>query len=208
MLDEAGEHELTVRALTDRLATGRGAIYHHVSGKAELLRVALDSVVVGVIAGTVSDDSSLKSGDPVESIRSLAVGIFDAIDSHPWVGRQLVAEPLQPAVVRIWKVLGLHLQQFGVPAGALSDAGSALMSYVLGAAAQYVEGARHLPDDVDRESYLKLRMGELVQDDTDPIMQQIADQLVSHDDRGQFLAGVDIFLRGIEQQVATRRSHP
>src|SRR5689334_13543583 len=37
VLDATGEAGLTVRALTAHLSTGRGAIYHHVANKEELL---------------------------------------------------------------------------------------------------------------------------------------------------------------------------
>lgn len=45
ILDAGGERELTVRTLTSHLSTGRGAIYHHVSGMDDLLAAAADDVV-------------------------------------------------------------------------------------------------------------------------------------------------------------------
>ncbi|MGO4431012.1 TetR family transcriptional regulator, partial [Streptomyces sp. MCAF7] len=45
LLDTAGEGGLTFRALTERLATGPGAIYWHVANKGELLDAATDAVV-------------------------------------------------------------------------------------------------------------------------------------------------------------------
>jgi AcrR family transcriptional regulator len=191
VLDATGEAGLTVRALTAHLSTGRGAIYHHVANKEELLAAAADDIVGRVTAGAGDDR------DPERAIRTLALGIFDAIDAHPWVGTQLAREPWQPAVLRIWKSVGSQLQRLGVPAPARADAGSALVNYVLGAAAQYATGARRVTSDADRTAYLQTLAAQWARDDPDPIVQDVASHLHDHDDRAQFLAGVDIFLTGI-----------
>ncbi|GAB2620831.1 TetR family transcriptional regulator [Paractinoplanes abujensis] len=176
ILDEQGESGLTLRAVTDRLATGRGAIYHHVANKDELLAAAADDVI--------------RIGDV--PIRELALAVFDAIDAHPWLGAQLAREPAQPAVLRIWKSVGTQLHRLGLTGTALNDAGAALVNYVLGAAA-----ARRAPDEAARRDYLEELAAQWAGSDTDPLVQEAAALLSDHDDRAQFLAGVDIFLRGI-----------
>ena len=50
LLDVAGEGGLTFRTLTERLATGPGAIYWHVANKGELLGAATDAVVTAALA--------------------------------------------------------------------------------------------------------------------------------------------------------------
>jgi len=192
LLDTQGESDLTFRALTTRLSTGAGAIYYHVASKNELLAVATDEVIGEVMAQIPSDM------EPESTIRAISLGIFDAIGAHPWVGAQLSQNP-QPAVLRIWKAVGLQLQSLGLDGSALSDAGSALVSYVLGSAAQYAVGARRLPNDADRKAYLEALAVQLTEQDADPLVDEIADQLREHDDRDQFLAGVNIFLTGITQ---------
>lgn len=191
ILDRGGQGELTVRALTTHLSTGRGAVYHHVSGKDELLAAATDLVIGGVTAGVATDEEA------EQAIRALALGIFDAIDAHPWVGTQLSREPMQAAVLRIWKSIGTQLQRLGVDRAALPDAGSALVSYVLGSAAQYVAGPRTLADEADRKAYLEQLAAMWVEHDPRPLVAEAAVALREHDDRKQFLAGVDIFLAGI-----------
>ncbi|WP_203822762.1 TetR/AcrR family transcriptional regulator [Paractinoplanes ferrugineus] len=191
VLDATGEAGLTVRSLTAHLSTGRGAIYHHVANKEGLLASAADDIVGRVTAGAGDDE------DPEQSIRLLALGIFDAIDAHPWVGTQLSREPGQPAVFRIWKSIGSQLQRLGVPGPARADAGSALVNYILGATAQYAAGPRRVTSDPDRKAYLDDLAARWAQHDPDPIVQDAASHLPEHDDRAQFLAGVDIFLTGI-----------
>ena len=191
VLDATGEAGLTGRARTAHLSTGRGAIYHHVAGKEELLAAAADDIVGRVTAGAGDDE------DPERAIRALALGIFDAIDAHPWLGSQLSREPWQPAVLRIWKRVGSQLQRLGVPGPARADAGSAFVNYVLGAAAQHAAGARRVTGEADRKAYLEALAAQWAHYDPDPLVQDAASQLRDHDDRDQFLAGVEIFLTGI-----------
>jgi hypothetical protein len=99
--------------------------------------------------------------------------------------------------VQIWKGVGQQLQRLGVTGPAWSDAGAALVNYVLGSAAQYAAGARRAPDDAARQDFLKALATAWTQADPDPLVHEAASQLHEHDDRKQFLAGVDIFLAGI-----------
>jgi AcrR family transcriptional regulator len=195
ILDTAGEDGLTVRAVTTRLATGRGAIYHHVAGKDELLAAAADDVI-GRVTARAGDDA------PDGAIRTLALGVFDAIDAHPWVGAQLARDPFQPAVLALWTSLGTQLSRLGVTGPALSDAGSALVNYVLGAAAQHAAGARRAPDDATRRAYLDTLAEHWARHTADPAVQESAALLAGHDDRERFLAGVDIFLAGVARREA------
>ena len=53
LLDSSGEEGLIFRALSERLATGPGAIYWHIANKSDLLAAACDTVVVCTINDTV-----------------------------------------------------------------------------------------------------------------------------------------------------------
>jgi len=192
ILDSEGDGAWIFRSLTSRLSTGVGAIYHHVANKSELLAAAANEVIAGVTADVVTDSG------PRETLRTISLGIFDAIDAHPWVGTQLSREPLQPAVILIWESLGRQLSALGMTGSARSDAGSALVNYVLGSAAQYAAGARRVPDEADRRAFLATFAAQWQQrDPLDPLTQDMASHLADHDDREQFLAGVNIFLAGI-----------
>ena len=194
LLDSAGESALTVRALTAHLATGRGAIYHYVTDKEDLLAAATDGVIGGVFNNAGADPDP----DPRRELRSVALGIFDALTEHPWVGIQLGREPLQPAVFRIWKGLAICLQRMGVASDARSDAGAAMVNYLLGAAAQYAATFRLTAAGSDRNAYLESLAAELIRSDSEAITVETAAGLVKHDDRAQFVAGIDIFLAGID----------
>src|SRR6204780_5336160 len=104
VLDAGGESALTFRELAARLATGSGAIYWHVASKNELLTAATDDVIARVMTGVAG------GAEPRQAIRAIALGVFDAIDAHPWVGTQLSREPWQSAVHQIFESVGGQLQ--------------------------------------------------------------------------------------------------
>ena len=193
ILDTEGEGALTFRALTARLATGSGAIYYHVASKNELLAAATGDIIARVMTGVVT------GAEPGTTIRAIALGLFDAIDAHPWVGAQLSREPWQSTMLQIFEGLGEQIQALGVPGRAQFDAASALVNYVLGLAGQYAAGARLLARDTDRSAFLAGVAARWTQRDPAeyPFVHQVAAQLREHDDREQFLAGIDLILAGI-----------
>ncbi|UIJ71107.1 TetR/AcrR family transcriptional regulator [Aurantimonas sp. HBX-1] len=194
ILDSEGAAGLTFRALAGRLKTGSGAIYWHVADKDELLAAATDYVIAKFEPQDVGKLS------PQEAIRSLALGVFDAIDSHPWVGAQLSNDPFQYAVLRILEGLGAQVAAFGVPEQGRFDAATALLSFMLGLAAQYAVASRHFRDGRDRTSALKIVAAKWMELDPErhPFIHQIAPLLPVHDDREQFVAGIDLILAGID----------
>jgi AcrR family transcriptional regulator len=194
ILDAGGETALTFRALTTRLNTGYGAIYHHVANKSDLLAAATDDVIAGVMTGVVID------AEPGKALRTVAARLFDAIDAHPWVGAQLSREPWRPALLEIYERIGGLLDALGVPEGALFDAAGALVNYVLGVAGQNAANARAFAGgELDRTTLLSTVAAQWSRLDpaTYPFVHRAAAHLREHDDREQFLAGIDIFLAGI-----------
>ena len=107
ILDSSGEDGLTFRTLSERLATGSGAIYWHIANKSDLLTAACDAVIARTIEALVVGRT------PKATIRALALGMFDAIDAHPWVGSALMragavadgarGRTHRPAGLRSWR---------------------------------------------------------------------------------------------------------
>lgn len=193
LLDASGEGGLTFRALSAQLRTGPGAIYWHVANKGELLAAATETVVVGALAAGPADET------PEAAVRTAALGLFDAIDEHPWVGGQLSRLASQSTTLLILERIGRQVQALGVPPGALFNSASALLNYILGVAGQNAANARSQEPGTSRADVLgaesalwaKLDPAEF------PFIRTIAGQLREHDDREQFLAGVDLILAGI-----------
>jgi AcrR family transcriptional regulator len=195
ILDAEGEDALTLRALTVRLTTGYGAIYHHVADRSDLLAAAADDVIAGVGTGQGTGT------EPREALRAVALSLFDAIAAHPWVGAQLIREPWRPALLDIYESIGAQLQAAGVPERSRFDAAGTLMNYILGVAGQNAANARALASsNMDRSAFLAGVAARWAQLDPAkyPSVHRAAIQLGEHDDRDQFLAGVDFILAGIE----------
>lgn len=189
VLDAAGEDGLTFRVLAQRLATGAGAIYWHVANKDELLAAATEAVV----------DAAL---DPSrDDVNAVALGLYDAIDHHPWLAVQLTTQfsrrPWGPVTTRIFESFGRQVSGLGVPERSWFTATSALVHYVLGAAAQ--NSANTPGPDVDREAFLDTvaTAWEGLDPDDYPFTRAVADEMRGHDDREQFLAGIALLLAGI-----------
>jgi AcrR family transcriptional regulator len=195
ILDADGESALTFRALAARLATGSGAIYWHVANKDELLAATTNDVIARVMTEGV--------GEPHEAIRAIALGMFDAIDAHPWVGAQLSREPWQLAMLRIFEAVGGPLRTLGVPERAQFNCASALVNYILGVAGQNAANARLVTAGTDRAAFLGGLADQWARLDADeyPFVRQIAAGLPEHDDRDQFLAGIDLILTGIDALI-------
>ncbi|WP_405435253.1 TetR/AcrR family transcriptional regulator C-terminal domain-containing protein [Streptomyces avidinii] len=138
--------------------------------------------------------------DPRTALRHLALGLFDAIDAHPWVGAELSRQPWRPALLDFYESIGRLLDALAVPEKARFDAAGTLVNYVLGVAAQNAANARlRAGSDTDRETFLENAAAQSWQIDPRryPFVHAAATQLREHDDREQFLVGVDIFLAGI-----------
>ncbi|MGY3231397.1 AcrR family transcriptional regulator [Luteibacter sp. HA06] len=194
LLDEAGESGLTFRALSLRLATGPGAIYWHIENKSELLTAACDAIVARAMKLPLADAS------PEASIRAIALGMFDAIDAHPWVGSALTHAPGQQPVIRLLERLGQQLRAIGVPSDQEWSTVSALLNYILGVGGQHAANTQFAhAGNIDRAELLDsvaTAWSELDPDEY-PFARSISGSLRGHDDRADYLAGIDLILRGI-----------
>jgi len=195
LLDQSGEGGLTFRVLSERLATGPGAIYWHVCNKGELLTAACDAMVARTM------EECTVGIAPKITIRSLALGMFDAIDSHPWVGSVLASPEGQLPMVRILERLGQAVRALGVSDDAQWAVVGALLSYILGVGGQNAaHGQLARKRGLDRTEFLETvaTMWSGLDPDEYPFTRSVAGRLRDHDDRADFLAGIDLILRGID----------
>jgi AcrR family transcriptional regulator len=199
LLDAAGEGGLTFRALSERLATGPGAIYWHVANKDELLGAATDALVAAALAVEPAETPDSPRG----GIHAVALGLFHAIDAHPWLATQLSVQlsrtPWGPVAPRIFEGIGRQVRALGVPEESWFTVGSVLMHYVLGAAGQNAANSRALEPGASRAEFLDSvsKAWEELDPDDYPVTRIVAEQVREHDDREQFLAGIDLVLAGV-----------
>jgi len=200
LLDRDGEAGLTFKRLAEQLATGPGAIYNHIASKSDLMAAASDAIVTEV------QRSRTNGADRQDSIRAFALGMFDMIDVHPWVGAALTRMPGQ-SVLRIIDAVGQDVRALGVPADREWASTMALFNYIVGvgghnaANAQFAR-ARAL-DRAEVLASLARTWSDL--DPTEyPFAHSIGTQLRAHDDRADFLAGIDLIIAGIAASIDTR----
>jgi AcrR family transcriptional regulator len=197
LLDSRGEGGLTFRTLSERLATGPGAIYWHIANKSELLTAACDAIIARTM------DATLSGAKPKANLRALALAMFDAIDAHPWIGSALAQAPAEMPMVRILERLGQQVRALGVTDDTQWAVVGALLNYILGVAERSAANgqlarARHL----DRSDFLEAVATAWSQLDPHeyPFTRSVAGQVRAHDDRMDFLAGIDFILRGIDSR--------
>jgi AcrR family transcriptional regulator len=195
LLDQSGESGLTFRALSERLATGPGAIYWHIANKSDLLTAACDTIIARTM------EARMAGATPKATIRALALGMFDAIDAHPWVGSALIRAELQSPMVRVLERIGQQVRALGVPDRSQWAVVSALLNYILGVGGQNAaNGQLARTRGLDRSYFLNAMSTAWSQLDPDeyPFARRVAGKLRTHDDRVDFLAGIDLILRGID----------
>jgi AcrR family transcriptional regulator len=201
LLDGSGEDGLTFRALSERLATGAGAIYWHVSSKSELLTAACDAVVARAMNVRLLDET------PEAAIRALALGMFDAIDAHPWLGSALTRAAGQLPMVRILERIGQQVRALGVSRDKQWAATGTLLNYIFGVGGQNAaNGQLARARGLDRLDFLDAvaTAWSGLDPDAYPFTRSLAEQLRGHDDRADFLAGVDLILDGIRASRSDR----
>ncbi len=103
-------------------------------------------------------------------------------------------------VVRIFECLGQQLQAMGLKEDQQWSAASAMISYILGVGSQNAansELARR--QGLDRSRYLGQLSKEWseLEGESYPFTRLMAKTLQSHDDKADFLAGVDFLLIGL-----------
>jgi AcrR family transcriptional regulator len=200
LLDRSGERGLTFRTLSERLSTGPGAIYWHIDNKSDLLTAACDAIVARTM------NARLVGATPEATIRALALGLFDAIDAHPWVGSALTLAPGQLPTVRLLEGIGQQVRALGVPDKEQWATVSALLSYILGVGGRNAaNGQLARARKLDRSKFLDAVSTAWSELDPEqyPFTRSVAGQLRVHDDRMDFLAGIDLILSGMVRRGIT-----
>ncbi len=84
VFNERGYDGTRMEHLAERLGISKSAIYHHVAGKEELLRLALDHALDGLFA--VVEDVTSSDDPPVEQLERLVRGSIDVLSQRlPYV---------------------------------------------------------------------------------------------------------------------------
>jgi hypothetical protein len=154
-------------------------------------------------------EASVVGAKPKATIRALALGLFDAIDAHPWVSSALTSAPGELPMVRILEPLGQQVRALGVTDSTQWAAVSALLIYILGVAGRNAaNGQLARMRGLDRSDFLEAvaTMWSELDPEEYPFTRSVAGQVRAHDDRMDFLAGIDLILKGIESPRRRNRA--
>ncbi|MEU8762857.1 TetR family transcriptional regulator [Streptomyces sp. NPDC048659] len=204
LLDEAGAPSLTFRALAQRLGGGVASIYWYVANKDELLDLATDHVMAGVL----DDIEKLPLGeDPIDDLRAMAVTLFDAVVARPWLGAYFMRNTdVQSNSLRIYDLLGRQTLRLDLTARQRFHAVSAVVGVVVGSA---VDMGQEPPQEVldgavDRDAFLGrfARTWRELAPEEFPFIHEIVDEFDGHDDADQFRSALDLTLAGLRLQAA------
>ena len=84
VFNERGYDGTSMRELSERLGIAKSAIYHHVTGKEELLRLALDRALSGLSA--VADRARVLPAPAIERLEYLVRGSVEVLEAEsPYV---------------------------------------------------------------------------------------------------------------------------
>ncbi|MGW2304298.1 TetR/AcrR family transcriptional regulator [Streptomyces sp. NPDC001809] len=203
LLDEAGAPALTFRALAQRLGGGVASIYWYVANKDELLDLATDHVMAGVLADL---EKLPPTRDAIDDLRAMAVTLFDAVVRRPWLGAYFMRNTdVQSNSLRIYEMLGRQTLRLDLTARQRFHAVSAVIGVVVGSA---IDMGQEPPQEIldgatDRDEYLgrfARTWRELTPQDF-PFIHDIVDEFDGHDDTDQFRSALDLTLTGLRQQA-------
>src|SRR5882757_6639217 len=191
LLDERGERGLTFRLLAKQLNTGPGALYWHVSNKDELVALAADQVLGDAFAADPSPEEDAGAG-----LRVLAIAVFDALDRHPWAASHVTAPATLANALRLLDRIGTLVARTALPAARHFAVSTAISYYITGVSAQIIAPSTTLDATTSRDAYLTRTAEHWEElDPADyPFLTRTTKDLRDHDDRDQFITGLDLLL--------------
>jgi AcrR family transcriptional regulator len=201
LLDEHGERGFTFKLLTERLRTGAGAVYWHVANKDEIVSLAADRVTgEALLAGPAAG----AGGDAEAQLRALALAVYDILDRHPWAARHVTLLPTLVNALRLLDRIGTLLAGTALPAERRFLVATTIFNYVTGVTIQDNARAATVDPDSTRAAVFSAYAQHWTALDPAafPFLTGAVDDLLGHDDRDQFITGLDLLLDGLRRQTA------
>jgi AcrR family transcriptional regulator len=202
ILDAEGIGALTLRRLAADLGAGVASMYWHVDNKDELLSLCYEATME-----PLSRELREHRLDPAAwraELRELLSGLFELMQSHPWVPQLMIGPLGQDAVVlRIWDQIGSVLTAAGLDEETVFYATSALATQVGAMGLAAARNAYGTDGRENREERLERRADELSRVDPAeyPYVAQGVIQFRDHSETDQFLGGIDLILDGVAARL-------
>ncbi|MDO4918226.1 TetR/AcrR family transcriptional regulator [Kocuria sp.] len=222
MLDRDGAQRLTLRGLAAELNSGVASLYWYASGKDELMAMVADEVLGRALhrfhelrdRGQLSPEQFAEfpalEPDPRTSpvtraalgeLRLLSLCLFSEMLEHRWLAGQLLdAGPDEENALRTWEYTGRILQRMELDAAQQFHASLAITNYASGMGAE-ISHRQDLRDAEDAEEMFREQLERWDHVDTGefPFVHSVLDQFRRHDDRAEYMAGLNLLLSGLER---------
>jgi len=199
VLDDGGVAGLTMRRVAERLQTGAGSLYAHVSGREELLELVFDELV-GRVALPEPDSERWR-----EQIMRLCTDLRDVLTSHRDAALAgLGTIPTSPKVMAASEALCAVLRAGGLTDRTVVLGFDLLMLYV--AAFSFEAGLRENlgADEAEIERYFAEAHAfyAALPASRFPVLASLAEEMTDHDGDERFAFGIGVLVAGLEATSA------
>ena len=224
MLDRDGAQRLTLRNLAAELDSGVASLYWYASGKDELMAMVADEVLgralrefhelsaasrsapeqfAGFTAPAPDERTSAATAAALADLRCLSLCLFAQMLSHRWLAAQLIqAGPDEENALRTWESTGQILQRMELTTAQQFHASLAVTNYASGMGAE-ISQRQQLLHAADAAEMFREQLERWAHASTQdfPFVHSILGEFRRHDDRAEYIAGLDLLLSGIERQT-------
>ncbi|TDP54639.1 TetR family transcriptional regulator [Kocuria sp. AG109] len=223
-LDREGAEKLTLRALAASLDSGVASLYWYASGKDELMAMVADEVLgralaederlaaagrsapasfEGFPAPAPDPRTSPGTAEALGDLRRLSLCLFTQMLEHRWLAEQLIhAGPDEEHALRTWERTGRILQRMELSTAQQFHASLAVTNYASGMGAE-ISQRQSEEEDADVEQMFREQLERWGHTSTEqfPFVHSVLGEFHRHDDRTEYIAGLELLLGGIERQT-------
>ncbi|GAA4605171.1 hypothetical protein GCM10023195_17890 [Actinoallomurus liliacearum] len=131
--------------------------------------------------------------------RALAIAVFDALDRHQWAASHVTAPPTLANALRLLDRIGTLVARTGLPAERHFAVSTAICYYITGVSAQIIAPGTVVGATTSRDAFLArtAEQWERLDPADYPFLTRATADLRDHDDRDQFIIGLDLLLDGL-----------
>lgn len=224
ILDERGVGGLTLRGLAAELGSGVASLYWHVENKDALVALVADAVVEDalreyerLVAAAADGIPTTRAGEApyrtdartsattalaLARLRVLVLCLWDRMDAHRWLPGELARSAMeQPNYLRTWEYIGRQLAAMELTVAQQFPASMAVALFASGSGSEQASQEEQVRERRSEDLEGHAERWRQLDPEEFPFIRSIAEEFAHHDDRAQFLTGLDLLLSGIERQT-------
>lgn len=231
VLDREGSRRLTLRGLATELNSGVASLYWYTTGKDDLMALVTSEVLGRALgqfhalcrdgepgpeefeafpAPRADPRTSAATAQALEELRCLCLCLFSQMREHPWLAGQLLSTARsEENALRSWECTGQLLQRMELDAEQRFYASLAVANYAFGTGAGIAHRHnRPAAEESARQVHEQLERAGRSGPGMFPVVRAMLGSFRDHDDRSEYIAGLELLLAGIERQTWGGSSTP